>query len=77
MVDSKSGMMIPTLLMLDIMSPESLSAPEQCASLGLRSSPVEGKYPWVVRNLDPWYSAYNVQPGQKLYLAPQQRVRIW
>src|SRR6476660_1801103 len=32
---------------------------------------------WVVRNLDPWYSAYNVQPGQKLYLAPQQRVRIW
>ena len=24
----------------------------------------------VVRNLDPWYSAFNVQPGQKLYLAP-------
>jgi putative endopeptidase len=32
---------------------------------------------WVVRNLDPWYSAYNVQPGQKLYLTPQQRVRMW
>ena len=31
----------------------------------------------VVRNLDPWYSAFNVQPGQKLYLAPAQRVRIW
>jgi len=32
---------------------------------------------WVVRNLDPWYSAYQVQPGQKLYLAPEQRVRMW
>ncbi|RIX31691.1 M13 family metallopeptidase [Sphingomonas edaphi] len=31
----------------------------------------------VVRNLDPWYQAYNVQPGQKLYLAPEQRVRMW
>jgi len=31
----------------------------------------------VVRNLDPWYSAFEVQPGQKLYLAPAQRVRIW
>ncbi|MFC7537437.1 M13 family metallopeptidase [Sphingomonas sp. GCM10030256] len=32
---------------------------------------------WVVRNLDPWYQAYNVQPGQKLYLPPAQRVRVW
>ena len=31
----------------------------------------------VVRNLDPWYSAFGVQPGQALYLAPAQRVRIW
>jgi len=31
----------------------------------------------VVRNLDPWYPAFNVQPGQKLYLPPEQRVRIW
>ncbi len=31
----------------------------------------------VVRNLDPWYPAFAVQPGQKLYLAPAQRVRIW
>jgi putative endopeptidase len=31
----------------------------------------------IVRNLDPWYSAFNVQPGQKLYLAPEDRVRIW
>ena len=31
----------------------------------------------TVRNLDPWYAAFNVQPGQKLYLAPQQRVKVW
>ncbi len=31
----------------------------------------------VVRNLDPWYPAFSVQPGQKLYLAPEQRVRMW
>ena len=32
---------------------------------------------WVVRNLDPWYAAYQPKPGEKLYLAPEQRVRIW
>jgi putative endopeptidase len=31
----------------------------------------------VVRNLDPWYDAYKVQPGQKLFVSPEQRVRIW
>jgi putative endopeptidase len=31
----------------------------------------------VVRNMDPWYSAFGVQPGQSLYLAPADRVRIW
>ncbi len=31
----------------------------------------------IVRNMDPWYPAFGVQPGQKLYLAPAQRVRIW
>ncbi|MEI5687107.1 M13 family metallopeptidase [Sphingomonas kyungheensis] len=32
---------------------------------------------WVVRNLDPWYAAYQPAPGGKLVLTPQQRVRIW
>jgi putative endopeptidase len=32
---------------------------------------------WVVRNLDPWYAAYKPKPGQKLYLQPAERVRIW
>ena len=31
----------------------------------------------VVRNFDAWYNAFSVQPGQKLYLAPEQRVRVW
>lgn len=31
----------------------------------------------TVRNLDAWYEAFDVQPGQKLYLDPGSRVRIW
>ncbi|WP_310468043.1 M13 family metallopeptidase [Sphingomonas sp.] len=31
----------------------------------------------VLRNFDPWYAAFKVQPGDKLYMAPAQRVRIW
>ena len=31
----------------------------------------------TVRNLDPWYAAFSVQAGQKLYLAPTARVKIW
>jgi putative endopeptidase len=30
-----------------------------------------------VRNVDAWYTAFNVQPGDKLYLPPEQRVKIW
>jgi putative endopeptidase len=31
----------------------------------------------TVRNLDAWYDAFGVKPGQKLYLAPGDRVRVW
>ena len=31
----------------------------------------------VVRNLDPWYSAFRPGTGQALYLPPERRVRIW
>ena len=31
----------------------------------------------TVRNLDAWYPAFDVKPGEKLYLAPDQRVKIW
>jgi putative endopeptidase len=30
-----------------------------------------------VRNVDPWYEAFNVKPGQRMYLPPEQRVRVW
>ncbi|MES2176903.1 MAG: M13 family metallopeptidase [Gemmatimonadota bacterium] len=31
----------------------------------------------TVRNLDAWYDAFDVRPGQRLYLEPKSRVRIW
>ena len=31
----------------------------------------------IVRNLDAWYAAFDVRPGQRLYLEPQARVRVW
>jgi putative endopeptidase len=36
--------------------------------------------PWrvlTVRNIDAWYPAFNVQAGQKLYLAPDKRITVW
>jgi putative endopeptidase len=31
----------------------------------------------TVRNIDAWYAAFDVKPGEALYLAPPDRVRIW
>jgi putative endopeptidase len=31
----------------------------------------------TVRNIDAWYATFNVKDGQKLYLAPDARVKIW
>ena len=31
----------------------------------------------TVRNLDAWYDAFAVRPGQRLYLEPSARVRVW
>ncbi len=33
--------------------------------------------PTAVRNLDAWYPAFDVKPGQKLYLPEDQRIHIW
>jgi putative endopeptidase len=33
--------------------------------------------PNVVRNIDAWYTAFDVQPGEKLHLSPDQRIRVW
>lgn len=33
--------------------------------------------PYVVRNLDAWYKAFDVKPGEAFYLEPQARVKVW
>jgi len=31
----------------------------------------------TVRNIDAWYTSFSIKPGEKLYLAPEDRVRVW
>jgi len=31
----------------------------------------------TVRNLDDWYAAFGVKPGDALYLPPEKRVKVW
>lgn len=33
--------------------------------------------PKVARNLDAWYAAFGIKPGEKYYLSPDQRIRVW
>ena len=33
--------------------------------------------PYVVRNIDAWYAAFGAKPGEKFYLAPAERVKVW
>jgi predicted metalloendopeptidase len=40
-------------------------------------SPAMFRVDGVVRNIDAWYDAFGVKPGDALYLPPEQRVRIW
>ena len=40
-------------------------------------SPAKYRVNGAVRNMDASYKAFNVQPGDKLYLAPDQRVHVW
>jgi endothelin-converting enzyme/putative endopeptidase len=40
-------------------------------------SPGEFRANGVVRNIDAWYEAFGVKPGDKLYLEPARRVTIW
>ena len=37
----------------------------------------ENSRPGTVRNLDAWHDAFNVRRGQRLYLEPSARVRVW
>lgn len=40
-------------------------------------SPAHYRINGIVRNFDEWYKAFDVKPGDALYLPPAERVRIW
>lgn len=40
-------------------------------------SPSEFRVNGIVRNMDAWYEAFQIKPSDPLYLAPEDRVRIW
>ncbi len=40
-------------------------------------SPSEYRVNGIVRNMDAWYEAFDIQPDAPLYLKPEDRVRIW
>jgi putative endopeptidase len=33
--------------------------------------------PYVVRNVDAWYDAFDVKAGTKYFLPPEQRIKVW
>ncbi len=40
-------------------------------------SPTYYRVVGTLRNVDAWYDAFDVKPGDKMYVAPENRVRIW
>jgi putative endopeptidase len=40
-------------------------------------SPAKFRVNGIVRNMDEWYAAFNVQPGDSLFVKPEDRVRVW
>jgi len=40
-------------------------------------SPYDVRVDAVVRNIDAWYEAFHVKKGQRLYVEPADRVRLW
>ncbi len=40
-------------------------------------SPARYRANGIVRNFDEWYRAFGVKPGDKLWLPPEERLRIW
>jgi endothelin-converting enzyme/putative endopeptidase len=45
--------------------------------LGNPHSPDKYRVDGIVRNFDPWYAAFDVKQGEKLYLPPRDRVHVW
>jgi putative endopeptidase len=56
-----------------------LTRDEQLRTLVMSNphSPPQFRVNGVVRNIDAWYQAFDVKPGDKLYLPPAERVHIW
>ena len=40
-------------------------------------SPDKYRVNGIVRNFDPWYAAFDIKPGDKMYLPPEQRTHVW
>jgi putative endopeptidase len=40
-------------------------------------SPEEFRTNAPITNMDAWYSAFSIQPGDKLYKKPEERIRVW
>ncbi|MBS1505576.1 MAG: M13 family metallopeptidase [Bacteroidetes bacterium] len=53
--------------------------PERTAQLILTDSHSPGDYRAIgaPSNMDAWYKAFNIQPGDKLYKKPEDRIKIW
>ncbi|MGV3588139.1 MAG: M13 family metallopeptidase [Adhaeribacter sp.] len=53
--------------------------PESAAQLIVTDPHSPGEYRTIGApvNMDAWYKAFNVQPGDKLYKKPADRIRIW
>jgi putative endopeptidase len=55
------------------------TVPETAAQLILTDphSPGMHRANGPIVNMDAWYAAFNVQPGDKMYVAPDKRIKIW
>lgn len=53
--------------------------PEEAAKRILTDPHSPGPYRTIgpLVNMDAWYSAFDVKPGDKLYVRPEDRIRIW
>ena len=53
--------------------------PETAAQLIVTDSHSPGEYRTIGApvNMDAWYKAFNIQPGDKLYKKPEDRIKIW
>jgi hypothetical protein len=56
--------------------PSGLATAWDACQLSLKGQPAPYRA-LTVRNLDAWYSTFDVKPGQTLSLAPAERVKIW